>query len=110
MCLPEGVCGGPLFRSTTLFFNPEVLHWAGPNYCATWPSFLTEHLYQGLSLARGLGPPCASVVWQGPGAKSVDGNWHRDAQFVIPVEADEKQFLAEQAASGRYHYNPYILL
>ena len=32
----------------------------------------------------------------------MDGNWHRDAQFVIPIEADEKQFLAEQAASGLY--------
>lgn len=28
------------------------------------------------------------------------GDWHRDAQFVIPDEQDEKQFLAEEAYSG----------
>jgi hypothetical protein len=60
MCLPDEVCGGPLFRSTTLFFNPEG----------------------------------------DPATNNREGDWHSDAQFVIPDEADEKQFLEEEAASG----------
>jgi ectoine hydroxylase-related dioxygenase (phytanoyl-CoA dioxygenase family) len=49
----------PLFRSTSLFVNPELE--------STW------------------------------------GIWHRDQQFLIPDEADERQFLEEQVASGLTH-------
>ena len=68
MCMPDEVCGGPLFRSTTLFFNPEG----------------------------------------DPATNNREGDWHSDAQFVIPDEADEKQFLEEEAASGIGQYSAGI--
>lgn len=66
MCIPDSV-GGPLFRSTTLFFNPE-----------------------------------------GTAANSREGNWHRDSQFVIPDEKDEKRFLKGQVERGHFTFSAGI--
>ena len=60
-----------------------------------------------LGLVEGLfGGPClfrSTSLFSNPLGESKAGAWHRDSQFLIPDEADERQFLEEQVASELTH-------
>jgi hypothetical protein len=45
----------------------------------------------------------STSLFANPLERSTEGSWHRDQQFLIPDEADERQYLEEQVRSGLTH-------
>jgi hypothetical protein len=58
---------------------------------------LVEELFQGPCLFR------STSLFSNPLGDSQPGAWHRDSQFLIPDEADERQFIEEQVANSLTH-------
>ena len=80
--LVEGLFQGPcLFRTTSLFSNPLGRSSEGDRA-------VVECVSDGVSDCLALSRP---------------GGWHRDSQFLIPDEADERQFIEEQVANSLTH-------
>jgi hypothetical protein len=115
-CLVQHVACNPedgVPRSPEETLNHTCMrHLNHPGYCAPGSEEFTTLMESiadpaVLSLVEGLfGGPClfrSTSLFSNPLGTSTEGAWHRDSQFLIPDEADERQFIEEQVASKLTH-------